>query len=267
MTEKRVVVVSDTHNGSFYGLLPPEFITYEGVPKLQNAGQEFLWECWLHFVNCVEEFSPHAVILNGDIIDGPQRKQHGAELSLPDARDQRRAAIATLKVLRSVTRKAKWYATQGTPYHVGHFGDAEEDIAEAMGCTPYPSVGAGNLCREVLRLDVDGVILEAAHHIGFAPVNRSMPLERELRAAWAEPADLMIRSHVHYHKMVDNRAVTTPCWQLQTRFGRKSSVHHVKPSIGGTYIRIDPSAKKRGHTPCQVDWELYQTPALPVVKL
>ena len=266
---KRGVVVSDTHPGSFYGLLPPDFITYEGVPKLQNKGQEFLWKCWLDFANRVERFEPHFVIVNGDIVDGPQRKQHGAELSLSSWRDQKQASIACLKVLRSVTRKAKWYFTQGTPYHTGHFGEAEEDIAEAMGATPYPSVGSGKLCRETLTLDVDGVIVEAAHHISFAAVYPATPMEKEAKSSLLAQVvpDLMIRSHVHRHKQIDNRIVTTPCWQLQTRFGRKNSVHQVVPSIGGTYIAIDPSAKKSGHTPCKIDFELYELPPVGIAKL
>src|SRR5262249_8643486 len=142
---RRGIVVSDTHCGSFYGLLPPDFLTFEGVPKLQNVGQQYLWKCWLDFSIRAEEFKPDFVIANGDLVDGLQFKNHGAELSLSNWKDQRDAAIKCLKVLRSVTRKAKWYFVQGTPYHVGNFGEAEEDIAEAMGATPYPSVGTGKL--------------------------------------------------------------------------------------------------------------------------
>lgn len=268
---KRGVAVSDLHCGSFYGLLPPNFETFEGVPKLQNPGQKFLWDCWLDFANRVESFQPHFVIINGDDIDGMQKKSHGAELSLTNWRDQRQAAIATLKVLRSVTRKAKWYFTQGTPYHVGHFGSAEEDIAEAMGGTAYPGPGSGKLCREVLLLDIDGVLIEAAHHIAFASVYPATPLDKEVRGADADRdervPDLMIRSHVHRKKQIDQRIITTPCWELQTRYQRKSYLHLVKPDIGGTYIEVDSSAKKAGYPPCQVKFETYTLPQRPIASL
>src|SRR5215469_6241546 len=129
---KRGVCVSDLHSGSSYGLLPPDFVTFDGVPKLLNSGQEYLWKCWLDFCNRAEAFDPDFVIVNGDDVEGLQRKQDGAELCLSNWKDQRDASIKTLKVLRSVTHRAKWYFTKGTPYHTGHFGEAEEDIAEAM---------------------------------------------------------------------------------------------------------------------------------------
>jgi hypothetical protein len=43
---KRIAVVSDLQCGSIFGMLPPDFMTGEGVPKLQNPGQRYLWECW-----------------------------------------------------------------------------------------------------------------------------------------------------------------------------------------------------------------------------
>lgn len=263
---KRGIVVSDLHCGSFYGLLPPNFLTFEGVPKILNAGQEYLWQCWLDFANRVEDFQPHFVLVNGDVVDGMQRKNHGSELSLTNWKDQREAAVKSLKVLRSVTRKAKWYFTQGTPYHVSHFGEAEEDIAEAMSATAYPSVGSGKLCREVLTLDVDsGFLLQAAHHVGFASVYTTTPLEKERQASKAAGRNLslQIRSHVHNHTEVMKggcRIVTSPCWQLQTRFARKSSVDRLLPDIGGLFIEID---KGKSHV-----WaETYELPEVQIAKL
>lgn len=263
---KRGVVVSDTHNGSFYGLLPPKFVTFEGVEKIINVGQEYLWECWLDFCNQVEDFEPHFVIANGDLVDGPQRKNQGSELSLSSWKDQRDAAIKTLKVLRSVTRKAKWYFTQGTPYHVGHFGEAEEDIAEAMGATAYPSVGSGKLCREVLTLEVEpGFILQAAHHIGFASVYTTTPLEKERQASRVagRAVNLQVRSHVHNYTEVfkgNCRTVTSPCWQLQTRYARKNSVDRLLPDIGGLFVEVDKGKSR-------VWPELYDIPDVEIAKL
>jgi hypothetical protein len=271
---KKLAVVSDLHCGSFYGLLPHDFITFEGVPKLQNIGQKYLWECWLDFVTRVEAFAPDAVIVNGDCVDGMQRKSHGAELSLSSWKDQRGACIQTLKVLRSVTRKAKWYFTQGTPYHVDHFGDAEEDIAEAMDATPYPCYGSGKLCRETLTLRVDGLIVEAAHHIGFASVYPTTPIQKEILATLLDVVvngvpqpDLQIRSHVHNHTYVmQNRChmLTSPCWQLQTRYGRKNSVHRLKPHIGGLLIEADYKAKEN---PFRIRYEGYKLPDIEIAEL
>lgn len=276
---KRGVVISDMHCGSVCGMLPSEYVTFEGIPKLQNAGQVYLWECWMHFLWKAEAFRPDFVIVNGDDVDGMQDKQRGAELCLSNWKDQRDACIKTLKPLRIATRKAAWYFTQGTPYHVGHFSEAEEDIAEAMDATPYYGPGGGKLCHDVLTLsEVDGgVTIEAAHHIAFASVYRATPLEKEAQATWHDVVnndvqlpDLQIRSHVHNYTQLEQGKqlmVTTPCWQLQNRFPRKSSIHRNMPHIGGIFIEADYAATKRGEAACRVSRQIYKLPRAPINKL
>lgn len=272
---KKLAVVSDLHAGHQTALLPPNFITYEGVPKLQNVGQEFLWRCWLDFCKRTEAFNPDIVIVNGDCVEGMQRKDDGFGLSLQDWKDQRGAAIAALKVLRSVTRKAKWFHTQGTPYHTGSYGNAEEDIAEAMGALPYNGIGTGKLCKEVLTIQVDGgVIVEAAHHVSFSSVYRATPLEKEAQATWQDVVnnevplpDIQVRSHVHNYTCLEQAKqilVTTPCWKLQDRYARKASVHRIKPHLGGIFITADYQAKKRGDPACKVLRETYKLPPVPI---
>jgi hypothetical protein len=277
---KRGIVVSDIHAGSIYGLQPPKFGTFSGVTVEQNVGQRFLWECWLDFAQRAGKFKPDFVIVNGDVVDGPQRKNQGAELSLIAPGDQVKAAIDVLRVLRAKTPKAKWYFTQGTPYHVGEWGDHEEAIAGALGATPYLSLGTGVLCREVLWLSTEGVILEAAHHIsGGTGFYRLTSLDRE--AQWSAlsgkdatkgipRSDLLIRSHVHnfaYGEHASKQVLTTPCWQLQTRYARKHSVHRLHPDIGGIMIEVDGSAKLKGEAPCVIRKELYNLPAVAVTSL
>lgn len=277
---KRGIVVSDIHSGSIYGLQPPEFNIFSGVNVQQNAGQEFLWKCWLDFVVRVKVFKPDFVIVNGDVVDGPQRKNQGAELALSAPGDQVGAAIEVLRVLKKVTPKAKWYFTQGTPYHVGEWGDAEESIALALDATPYLSVGTGKLCREVLWLQMEGVILEAAHHIsGGTGFYRLTSLDRE--AQWSAisakdatkgipKSDLLIRSHVHnfaYGEHASKQVLTTPCWELQTRYARKHSVHRLHPDIGGIMIEVDGEAKRKGEAPCVIRKELYSLPPVAITSL
>jgi hypothetical protein len=277
---KRGIVVSDIHSGSIYGLQPPKFETFSSVTVEQNVGQQFLWQCWLDFAKRVKEFKPNFVIVNGDVVDGPQKKNQGTELALIAPGDQVRAAIETLDVLRKAAPKAKFYFTQGTPYHVGEWGDHEEAIAGALDATPYLSVGTGKLCREVLWLAMEGVILEAAHHIsGGTGFYRLTSLDRE--AQWSAisakdatkgipKADLLIRSHVHnfaYGEHASKQVLTTPCWELQTRYARKHSVHRLHPDIGGIMIEVDGKAKLKGEAPCVIRKELYSLPAVNITSL
>jgi hypothetical protein len=277
---KRGIVVSDIHSGSIYGLQPPNFETFSGVKVQQNAGQEFLWKCWLDFAKRVRVFKPDFVIVNGDVVDGPQRKNQGAELALSAPGDQVGAAIEVLRVLRKAAPKAKFYFTQGTPYHVGEWGDAEESIAGVLDATPYLSVGTGKLCREVLWLSMEGVILEAAHHIsGGTGFYRLTSLDRE--AQWSAisakdatkgipKSDLLIRSHVHnfaYGEHASKQVLTTPCWELQTRYARKHSVHRLHPDIGGIMIEVDGKSKVKGEAPCVIRKELYNLPPVAITAL
>lgn len=278
---KRGAIISDLHPGSIYGILPPEFKTFDGTVVEQNVGQRYLWECWIDYIKRVAAFNPDFVIVNGDIVDGPQRKNEGAELKLIAPQDQSSAACDTLHVLRAaLPRTVKWYFTQGTPYHVGHWNLAEEEVARNLGGEIYSSLGVGERCKEVLWLEVEGVIIEAAHHIsGSVGFYRLTALDRE--AQWSAlsakdetkgvpRADLLIRSHVHnysYGEHASKQIVTTPCWQLQTRHARKNSVHRMHPDIGGLLLEVDGTAKSRGEAPCRIIKELYNLPPVAVTKL
>lgn len=266
---KRGLVVSDIHSGSMYGMIPPGFLRYDGIEQLWNPAMKYLWQCWEHFCGIAEEFQPDFIIVNGDCVEGPQRKSNGFELSLASNDDQKKACIATLLYLKERTPKAKWYVTAGTGYHTGEWHEIEDQIAREIGATPYSSVGTGEYCREVLWLDCDGVLIEATHHI---PTGTFAALEREIilgeRSTWDDSkgmprADLKIRSHVHRYSYAETRnqqIVTTPCWKLGDRHSRKSSPHRFTPDIGGVFIEIDPSDKKRGRAPCRITRELYKIP-------
>lgn len=277
---KRIAVVSDLQCGSLFGMLPPNFMTSEGVRKLQNPGQQYLWRCWMDFADRLAEFKPHALIFNGDAVDGRQEAQRGTELSLPLIFDQTQAAVQCLQVLKKKAPGMKWYFTQGTEYHVGKAAEHEEQIAKDLNGQKYQSIGTGVYVREVLWLDIEGVIIEASHHI--APTSgfyRLTPLDREMqwsamaakdKTKGVPKADLLIRSHVHNFHAAEHgskQGLVTPSWQLQTRFMRKNSVYRMLPDIGGVFIEIDGEQKKRGRPPCRIIKELYPLPEVGVTEL
>lgn len=278
---KRGAVIGDLHCGSIFGLLPPNFETTEGAIKLQNPAQEYLYECFDDFTLRVSDDDPDFVIVNGDCVDGRQRKQEGSELSLTMMIDQERAAIACLKLLKSrVKPECKWYFTQGTSYHVGHAGEHEERIAEALGAEKYWSVGPGLFARKILWLEIEGVLVEASHHIsattGFYKLNA---LEREMQMALLASRDpltgipkpdVLIRNHVHYFRsaeMSDTQGIIVPCWQLPTDFMFKHSAYRMLPNIGGVRFSIDGEKKRRGQAPCLVERELYKLPTVQITQL
>jgi hypothetical protein len=278
---KRGIVVSDIHCGSIYGLHPPNFFSAAGAEVPQNPGQKYLWDCWADFwIRKAKEKPPDFVIFNGDCIDGKQLAQHYTECNLPSLIDQKEAAIQCLRFAKELYPNAKFYFTQGTEYHESKGAEASEDVAMSLDGVKYSGPGPGRYTREVLDLEVEGVVLNAAHHIsptvGFY---RATAADRE--GQWSAiaakdeskgipKADIVIRSHVHHFVHVEHvskHVFSTPCWQLQTRFMRKNSVYRMLPDIGGVFLKIDGSAKTKGDDPCGIRKEVYNLPPRKTVKL
>lgn len=275
MSKKRGLVVSDIHCGSIFGMLPPDFLTSEGIIKPQNAGQKHLWKCWLHLLDLAAQANLDFIVVNGDVIDGTQRAQRGTELSLPLLVDQKEAAIATLLPLAPM---APLYFIQGTEYHDCKAGASVEEVAKSLNAVKYSGVGTGRYSRELLDLDVDGVICNFGHGISVATgFYRATPADREGifsalagKEGKAPKADLVYRSHAHYFVHVEHSSkhiVISPCWQLQTRYMRKNSVYRMVPDIGACFVEIDGEAKKNGGDPVCVKKQLYPLPDLKPTKL
>jgi hypothetical protein len=276
---KNLVVIGDTHAGSIYGLHPPDFISVDDREVSQNTGQRYTWECWVDFWRKAKSRNPDVIIFNGDAIDGKQQAQHATECNLPGLVDQKNAAIATLEYAKRQCPNARWYFTQGTEYHEGKGAEALEDIASALGGTAYRGAGPGRLTREVLDLEIEGVVLNFAHHISATSgFYRATAADRE--GQWSAmsakdsgkgvpKADALFRNHVHYFVHVEHASkhiVVVPCWQLQTRFMRKNSVYRMLPDIGGVFVTVDGKKKDRGEDPITIEKELYRLPAAPVTK-
>lgn len=283
MLDKCVLVVSDLHCGSIFGMLPPGFTASSDVLIQQNPLQHYLWKCWEDYLGRVALIKDKvvAVVLNGDLVDGTQGAQRGTELSLPIPQDQGRAAIAVLAPLRALLDGAPWYATQGTDYHDGpRAGQMLEGVAESLRCLKYGSLvnGSGVFSREFIDLEVDGVILNIAHSIGVSGgLYRTTAPDKE--AVWSAlagkagkmpKADAIIRSHAHYFCHVEHEtkhACITPCWQLQTRFMRKNSVYRMLPTLGGVIVWLDGGLKKRGEDPIVIRKIVYDMPPVLTTKV
>lgn len=278
---KAVIVVSDLHCGSLFGLLPDNFVNAADAPVPQNPGQRYLWECWLHFCYRAAAIAPDivAIVVNGDVVDGSQRAQAATELCLPLISDQVRAAQTCLETLKTyvaggrqpLSETVPLFLVQGTEYHEGKAGRDIEAVAQALGARPYEAVGTGVYSREVLDLIVDGVRLNFAHHVSVSTgFYKATAIDREgafASLATRDKIDAIIRSHVHnfvgtiYSGRVN---LTTPCWQLQTRFMRKHSVHRMLPTIGGVILWADGEKKARGERAVEVEDVTYKLPPVKV---
>jgi len=204
---------------------------------------------------------------------------------------QRAAGAATVATVRHVGERevvglstssgtyiADGFGHHNTEYHDERAGQSADAVAEALHFQKYSGAGTGRYSREVLDLDVDGVILNFSHGIGTSSgLYRTTAVDRE--AVWsalsgkdgkALRADCLVRSHAHYYTHIEHaskHAFITPCFQLQTRFMRRGSVYRMLPDIGAAMIHVDGEAKKRGDDPIRVSKKLFPLPKMRPTKL
>lgn len=250
-----VLVVSDLHTGSIYGLAVPGFRLASGARLSLTDGQQWLWDRWVQMGRDVKRAvgQVDAVVVNGDVIDGRQEAQRGTELCAPLLEDQAGLAAAALEHLIRQVGSPKVFGVHGTEYHDQRAGEYADRVFSAVGATPYRGSGTGRCSSDSLNLEAGGKILNFAHGIGVTSgMFRSTALDREAlfatlaaREGRAVKADVIVRSHVHtfvHLELPHKHAVITPCWQLQTRFMRSRSVYRMLPDIGAVLLTVSPSA-------------------------
>ncbi len=226
-----MVLISDPHVGSTFGLLQPSFITHEGNEVSQNALQKWLWSSWLDSWAWAKEVigkDAWALILNGDLIDG--NHHHTKEIMFVDEGDHVEAAA---EIFTEVGKGASSvYITEGTESHTKGAEHTIAKILKANGLNVVsPSAKRG--AWDSLHLKCSGSLCEIDHHM---PTSMRSYLEasalsitlgdiRNQRArAGDEVPKVIIRSHRHRFGLYEDgygMMVALPSWQGLTRFGRK----------------------------------------------
>jgi hypothetical protein len=269
-----ILVVSDLHCGSIYGMLPPDFAHQDGTPKIPNPGQEYLWACWLDMIQRVSKLPIFAVVVNGDAVEGEERRAKGAELCMPLMNDQAECAAVCLRELKAnLKNDPPIFVIRGTPYHDSEGGNTAETVADKISARPYKGYGAGRLCHRAMDLEHDGVIVNFSHGTSVAGgLYRATPPDRE--AVWSAlagkegktaKADAVVRGHAHIFVHVEHpskHAVIGPAWQLQTDYMGKNSCYRMLPDLGAILIWVDGEAKRRREDPISVQKILYPLPRL-----
>lgn len=236
-----IVVVSDTHVNSKFGLWPEDFMMKEGDQHLLTSWQKWLLEKWDDFVKNVPKGC--ILILNGDLVQGihPTRE---IDVITPSAVDMRRAAIRLLEPL--VDKAKATYVQRGTPWHGGVGEQDTETIAEMIDAVKDEETG--QYTQWELWLRHEGKLFHFTHHLGFAPVYPLTPMQREMNVAKLNVVDynypmpdVMVRSHRHEFRAYPDGArwvFVTPCWQLKTDFVWKIRPL-VLPNIGGLFLGVE----------------------------
>jgi hypothetical protein len=237
---KDILLLSDLHVGSLWGLWPPDFEADDprGDNRLkfvQNYTQKQLWKHWKHMISKV---NPEIIIFNGDLIDGQQRRSVGREVVTSRIEMQIEACKDIIRTLPEVPM----YFTQGTEYHESPDGSAAEQyIAKELG---------GEFGDDLL-IDECGIRMHVGHPIPVSATSwqyRTTPLARDLLLLALNSADekygrvdVAIRSHAHYYcscSFTSQLGVITPCWQTRTPYAvRKDLI--TPPDIGYLILHVE----------------------------
>lgn len=220
---KIVLAIGDKHCGARTGLTPPEW--QSPADTAWGALQRI---CWKHYRDAVRAIGPVDVcIVNGDAIDGPGRRNGGKEQLTTDRTKQVDMALECLRVVNP----KRVMMTYGTRYHTGEDSENWEDVLcrlvrSELKCEA--TIGAHE------TLEVNGVIFDVKHKIGSSQIPHGRHTATARAALWNREwarrgqrklADIVLRSHVHYHAFNGDStylAMTLPALQgLGSEYGAR----------------------------------------------
>lgn len=248
MSRKRVLLaaVSDLHVGSTVALCPPGGIVLEDGGRYEpNPAQAWIWAQWLKFRDALAGYRKAGwkviLIMNGEFIDG----RHHDSTQLASASPEIMAAAAIDVFLPMMRVCDVLYVTRGTEAHSGHGAASDFAIARELGAVR--DTESGQCAAYQWRIDVGGVIVDAAHHVsgGSRMTTRGNNIRAEMQdALLANVApDIMIRSHVHNYADTGRmfwpkQACVTPAWKLKDAFVHRVTRLPAK-EIGGVVFEIE----------------------------
>jgi hypothetical protein len=234
---KRLVIISDLHCGHRAGLTPPGWQYQENQDdhERNNFGKAQR-EIWNFYSETIDSLKPIDIIIcNGDAIDGKGERSGGTEQLESDRTKQVEIAA---QCINYADAKAK-IIIYGTQYHTGKEEDFEKLLGEAVGAY---KVGGHEW------LDVNGLIFDFKHFISSSiiPHGRYTAIARDAlwNKIWSmddmQPnAEIIIRSHVHYHRYAGEPGclmMTTPALQ---GFGSKFGVRMCSGRVDVGFVHFD----------------------------
>jgi len=219
---KRAFLGGDLHCGHRVGLTPPFY--QNAIPG--DKYHKIQMETWNWFRDELKPLKPFDVaILNADLVDGKGKRSGSSELITADWHTQRKIAVECIKEIGAPVIRM----TYGTPYHVGDDSDHESPIVDML-----KEEGFEAQIRSQGFWDINGTTFDVKHKVGSSSIphgkGTSIAKERLWNALWADigeqvRADVIIRSHVHYHYYCGEPewlAMTLPALQGQgTKFGAR----------------------------------------------
>jgi hypothetical protein len=233
-----IAVISDLHIGSSVALCPPKFEIHSGradetqVVEATKA-QMWLWASWCDYWRYVWQLASEGgekkkhriiVICLGDVIEG---NHHASNQNIPEIQDQVAVAMQILQPVKDMSDA--FFGVMGTEAHAGTNNDTEHGIYRTLEATEYDYQ---------LTLNIDGVLIDAAHHSAAPGINPLMRILADYPAS-SRP-NYILRGHRHVivdtgANHPDTRMITCPSWQLKTSYGWRVDQRR-RADIGGLII-------------------------------
>jgi hypothetical protein len=258
-----IAIPSDQHSGSTVGLMPPEpWPLVDGGSYTPSHTQHLIWdewiECW-EFARELRKRSRLIVIANGDATEG--NHHHTTQVVSGRMDEQEAAHIAcmdrALKIAKFGRDDALYYI-RGTEAHTDPGAQSEERIARDLG-----AIGERENCASWyhLRLKVNGVLFDIAHHPGIGVGSRYWTKGNSLRSMikhiYMDSLDAKqpiprywIRSHDHEwsHEAYGGRRAEidgflTPAFQAKTGYGHKVASHKMLSDIGMLIVVVEDDGR------------------------
>lgn len=252
-----LAITSDQHAGSTVALCPPRIRLDDDGHYEASPAQRWIWQHWQDFWKRADQTrkrhkgSKLYQVYNGDMTDGDH---HGTTQILSGNPTAQAAVVDALMKVPLALKPDAMFFVRGTEVHVGKSGCHEERIASGLkkdGWPVQPDPDTGSASRWHLRMEVEGVRIDIAHHgrVGTRPWTKPNVVANLAAEIFYDHCKdgiphphLAIRSHMH--QFVDTaslhptRVIQMPAWQLATAF-----IHRIAPGkladIGGVIVVID----------------------------
>lgn len=241
----RVVAIADLHTDSVVGLALPGRGGAVGQPIREAIYQQ--WEAatkgpWKR---------PDVLIVNGDLVEGQNRKSGGVGVITTDLYEQ----IDDATELLGMWNAKRIYIIRGSGYNVeaDHSGlQCEEQIARNLGAEEYPNQEHIDVRRRDRSgwhwyITIGTETFHVSHHIAVSKVFHYMstPTARAMLDAKLNDmlrhevgkhrTSIVLRAHAHYFNHVEysgSHGFVLPCWKAVDVFAMKRGAISLSPDLG-----------------------------------
>ena len=251
----RALVISDMHVGSVFGCWHKSGATDPSASA--NPVQQVLFRYWRNLCQFMRQWKPTLLLLNGDLIDGPNYRSGARYLTVTDMKQQAECALALLRMIP--IRRGEVYGLAGGDYSSSEFVDLHQMIVESLG---------GSFFDDQLFLDVQGHTVHMSHGGSTAFVYYEQVLAREGMfadqtsvAGKAPDVEIMLRAH--WHKWIhirrawkgeaDRHTIVGPGFQGQDEQMSRRSPLRLVPDVGAVLLSVSRDQ-------VLIDRVLYPTP-------